>query len=243
MARIISKLTFFVLPALGSSILTAATPSTIVTFRHLEPDSALARFNRALACYISDATFGAHNEQCLNADKVAISTEQLPALAIEQLSSAIDDNSQTISTNNLREWWGIWSYALRETQLQNRVVASNLDEFKKNTGFQAWPYEVVAPSQIKGKTRVIYRSPESFARGLSVAQTLDTVDHDLSARIIETEVAIDRADNSGNVDFYSYNEEGLLSTTSLFPVGHRQVPTFCLSCHHSASRGAFTRSE
>ncbi len=241
MANVISRVNLFLLPMVSSSILTAATPKTSVTVNHTTGDSASAKFNRSLACYVSDALAGAHDQQCVHADNVSFDTRFIPELAIEKMNNFIDPKNQTAILSALREWWGVWSYALREQTLNNQVIATDLHTFQKMTSFAEWPRDVVLTSHVKGKTRVIYRSPESFSRGISVAQTLDTVSDDLTAKVLETEVAIDRADNSGNTDFYSYDVNGRLATTSHFPAGEKPVPGICLGCHHAPESGLFTR--
>lgn len=224
-----------------SSLLIAADQPKSISFEQPAGHSAFEKFSRSLSCYVSDALVGSHEPLCRQSSRWQFNVAELPELGQEQLGATFTAGSGTIDVQKISNWWGTWSYALREKPLQNQIIASDLETFTKNTSFKTWATEVVAPSMIKRKTRVIYRSPEHFARGISVAQTLDTEAPDLSAKVIETEVAIDRNDESGNSDFYSYDAAGRLATTSKFPSGEKPVPSFCLGCHFSPSSGTFTR--
>ena len=241
MARFSKSLKFTIFLATFSGILMAAGKSHLISFSHPAGHSAVEKFNRGLTCYVSDALAGHHDATCTQVLGGQLNAADISELGQEQLTKVINPQTQLVDAEQMRAWWGTWSYAMREKQLMNQIIASDLETFKKNTLFTTWTSEVIAPSLVKKKTRIIYRSPESFVRAISVAQTLDADSEDMNARVLETEVAIDRNDGSGNADFYSYNARGHLSTTSQFPVGERQVPAFCLGCHFQASSETFTR--
>jgi hypothetical protein len=171
-----------------------------------------------------------------------VDVEGLPESAIESLESAINQNSKFFDLNLLRNWWNTWSYALRNKRGHDGLITDQISEFAARTGYKDWTKEVVAFSWVKHKTRVIYRSPSDKAYFISVSETRDSETGDVTAPLIETEIAVERSDGSGNVDFYSYNADGQLSTTAIFPAGERPVPGVCLSCHYSSTSGKFERS-
>ena len=120
-------------------------------------------------------------------------------------------------------------------------VPETLRELKDFYRFMDWEKKVVELSTVKGTARIIYRSPKSF-HPMSIAQTRMP---DNSIR--ETEMVIAREDLSQQFDFYAYNQEGILTQTSLF---HSQkekevrvsVPYACLSCHYDSDERVFQRS-
>lgn len=135
-----------------------------------------------------------------------------------------------------------------ETYLKSRnffhqfsPVPETLKELEDSYQFRYWETEVVELSAVKGATRIIYRSPKSV-HPMSIAQTRMP---DNSIR--ETELIIAREDLSQQFDFYAYNQEGVLTQTSLF---HSQagkevraaVPYTCLTCHYNGDERAFQRS-
>lgn len=213
------------------------------TFTQPDANSAHHRFIRAFTCYVIDGIEGAHNKDCLHKKSGKIDTSALPQSATEELSESMISGTSFFDLPALRQWWNTWAYSLRPQRSSTQLISNDLESFKRNSGFRSWSSDVFAPSAVKQKTRVIYRSPETFSPSMSVAETYDTRIHDLSADVLETEIAIDRTDGSGNADFFSYNRQGQLSTTSTFPVGERPVPGFCLGCHHAPSRGTFGRMD
>lgn len=197
---------------------------------------------RDLSCYVADGIAGTHDSNCNVRTDRSVNVEGLPESAIESLESAVNQNSNFFDLNLLQNWWNTWSYALRNRRGHEKLITDQISGFEARTGYKEWTKEVVAFSWVKHKTRVIYRSPSNQAYFISVSETRDSETGDVTAPLIETEIAFERNDGSGNVDFYSYNADGQLSTTSIFPAGERPTPGVCMSCHHSPSTGKFERS-
>lgn len=197
---------------------------------------------RDLSCYVADGITGTHDSNCNVRTDRSVLVEGIPESAIESLESAVNQNSNFFDLNLLQNWWNTWSYALRNRRGHEKLITDQISGFEAQTGYKEWTSEVVAFSWVKHKTRVIYRSPVEKAFFISVSETRDSETGDVTAPLIETEIAVERNDGSGNVDFYSYNADGQLSTTSRFPAGERPTPGVCLSCHHSSSSGKFERS-
>ncbi len=107
-------------------------------------------------------------------------------------------------------------------------------------------------SLVKGMSRAVYelgaQPDEKFPNGLqpeiSIAETLETVEGDLKAKVRETEVIVARDGDSKDYDFYVYGEDGKLTTQSKFSsaTGREYVantPFRCLTCHYSPSTQTF----
>jgi hypothetical protein len=213
----------------------------LVSYSHPQGQSARDHFLRTLTCYLSDRVSGKFDHLCpINSDG-SFDTRSLPPTAKEQLQAALVPDTKVFDLERLRSWANTWSYGLRGLRPQIETITDNLADFKRMSNFKSWPRRVVIRSVPKQKTRVIYRSLETSNIGVSVAETYDSTTGDLNAPLLETEVAVDRADGSANADFYSYNSAGQLSTTSKFPVGIRQVPGFCFGCHYSAATNTISR--
>ncbi len=142
---------------------------------------------------------------------------------------------------DILEWWDGAQAITRAQRNQHVVIPESLNEFTQQTQFPQWSKMVVNVSMVKRLTRVIYRSPEGYAPAMSVAVTYDSQSGDLSAPVRETEIAVERWDQSGNSDFYVYDHMGLLSPTSTFPSGERPSPSTCLGCHFDRNTKTFTR--
>jgi hypothetical protein len=219
------------------------TGDTSISIHHPSADSPLNIWSRTFTCYVADGITDRHQETCLSSSQINIDAGHLPVSASLQLQETIEPDSGMANMNRLRDWWDTWAYGLLMTRRQSRLIKNDLEAFKRDVPFKSWDREVVEFSAVKRKTRVIYRSPVGFAFGISVAETLETESADVNAPVRETEVAIDRDDGSGNADFYAYNKDGRLSTTSTFPAGERTAPAVCLSCHHSVVKHTFGRKD
>ena len=213
----------------------------IFSFALPEGNSPRETFTRHFSCYLVDGVSGLHDPDCVFKRNLSINTSHLPELATESLKLSTHAGSILIDIRKIRSWWNTWSLPLRAQRGQLVIVPNDLSEFERNTQFKTWNKQVINRSHVKNKTRVIYRS-NSLSPDLSVSQTLDTEIGDLNARILETEISVERNDGSGNYDYYAYNEHGQLSTTAQFPAGERTVPGVCVSCHYSASTGRFGRA-
>lgn len=213
-----------------------------VTFTHPSSNNGRDQYLRALTCYLVNQVAGTPSETCLTSSEGFFETKNLPEQATESLRASMIGNTNFFDFEKLGNWSNTWSYALRNRRTQVAVISDTLEQFKNSTQYKSWPREIILRSTAKQKTRVIYRSPMPLPFGLSVAETYESVTGDLTAPLIETEVAMDRTDGSGNADFYSYNSTGQLSTTSLFPGGPRQVPGFCMGCHYSVETKTFERA-
>jgi hypothetical protein len=234
------KSIFFAAAVTGTAVVFA---SDAIVIRHPGSGSARANYTRNLTCYISDALSDQHDAQCLTADDTTISLSGLPESASARLAAEIDSASNEVSLQGLMGWWNEWAYASLNSRSQSQWIRPTLAETQTRLPYKSWSREVIEFSAIKRKTRVIYRSPDNFATGVSVAETLESESGDLNAAIRETEIAIDRADATGNSDFYAYDKEGRLSSVSTFPSGERAVPGMCLSCHHSIIKKTFGRQD
>ena len=219
----------------------ASRSEEFIRFTHPQGTSSNDLFLRNMTCYLLDLASNNFNPKCLVDSYGSLPTRGLPLLAIEELRAAKVDGTDVFNLRKLREWSNTWSYGLRNRRMQLAIITDRLSDFRKITGYKSWPQEIIVVSSAKQKTRVIYRSPWAHPFGLSVAETYESMTGDLTQPIIDTEIAMDRIDGSGNADFYSYNSAGQLSTTSLFPGGARQVPGFCMGCHYSAENNNFRR--
>lgn len=141
----------------------------------------------------------------------------------------------------LRRTWQENFLALRGEMGYATLMTESLATFEHNTRFKTWEPDIIKRSDVKEKTRVIYRSPRGLSPRISVAQTHDSETGDLNAPIRETEIAIERGDNSGDWDFFAYDEQGQLQPYSEFPMGRRPSPTICSGCHYDADSGTTSR--
>jgi hypothetical protein len=110
-------------------------------------------------------------------------------------------------------------------------IKADLAGLEAATRFETWPFEIVAKSDVKQKTRRIFRRPTGEIPRISVSQTLATDTGDAAAAVLETEVAVER-ESGIDWDFYAYNAAGALSDYSTFPAGERPSPRICIGCHY-----------
>jgi hypothetical protein len=213
------------------------------TLHYTLPAGASARdkYFRDLACYVFDGISGAYDPSCRTALSGTLDTSQLPPHAAESLDRLFSPVQSRSGVNALRSWWNLWSSPLRSLRGQETLIPTKLEDFEDLHKYKSWPREIIAKSRVKNKTRVIYRSPADY-QTMSVSETRDSVNGDLDAKIIETEVVIERSDHSGNFDFFAYDAAGQLSASAWFPSGEKPLPGICLSCHHSPTSGTFKRS-
>jgi len=123
---------------------------------------------------------------------------------------------------------------------QERWAPSTLAELRGETSYSRWPQRIVELSNVKRKSRRIFRSPEGFLPVISVSETLDSTSGDPAAPVLETEVAIKRR-GSEDWDFYSYDHNGERVPWGVFPAGQRPVPQVCMGCHYDSMTGAVER--
>jgi hypothetical protein len=135
--------------------------------------------------------------------------------------------------------WTRISNTLRHNVQNAELITDNLNEFKRSTGFESWPKQVLEVSSIKKTKRIIYRSPEDFDRAVSVAVTVQKINGVEHER--EHEVAVTRLDGSDNYDFYAYDSSGALVQYSEFPAGRLPAPKSCAGCHMNAATGKVNR--
>ncbi len=106
------------------------------------------------------------------------------------------------------------------------------------------------PSQVKKRTRYLWRCRLSDHQKLSLAFTLDSdmfnpKDMRQNPRVLEVEVIIPlvAGDQSPVFDFYAYDVWGKIATHSQFASATQMVvapsPHACLSCHYDAKRRSF----
>lgn len=117
-------------------------------------------------------------------------------------------------------------------------LPKSVKQLEEQLQFKSWPSETVAWSQVKGKRRILYRSPSGFP-SMSIAQTEEEDDS-----IRETEIILKREDLSGNYDFYAYGSDGLPTFRSPFMSGSQKetigpVPYTCMTCHYDGRRRVF----
>jgi hypothetical protein len=204
-------------------------------------NSARDKYVRDLACYIFDGISGVHDPACRTTLRGTLDTSQIPGNATESLDNALKPLQSDSGVGALRSWWNKWFLPLGSLRGQDALIPTSLEDFERLHQYKNWHRDIIVKSRVKSKTRVIYRSPVGH-QTISVSETRDSTTGDLDSKIIETEVVIERLDNSGNFDFYAYNADGQLSTTAWFPSGEKTLPGICLSCHHSPTTGTFKRT-
>ncbi|MEI6398624.1 MAG: hypothetical protein WCO71_07635 [Pseudomonadota bacterium] len=223
------------------TIATAAQAENQIAYTHPDGHSGREKLTRVMTCYIADGVTGTHDDRCLKKSDGVINVSKIPESAQEELQESFTTGTRLFDLRAIRSWLNTWSYPTRSIRHQDLLITNDLAGFRQSTNFRQWPKEIIERSAIKQKTRVIYRSPEGFSPATSVAECYDSETGDVTAALLETEIAIERLDGSGNADYYSYNPDGQLSSTSRFPAGERPVPDMCLSCHYNASQGIFGR--
>ncbi len=199
------------------------------------------KYFRDLACYVFDGISGAYDKACRSELSGTLDTSQIPPAAADSLDSLFKPVQSGTELADLRSWWNQWSSPLRSLRGQDTLIPTSLTDFERLHQYKNWPREIVIKSRVKSRTRVIYRSPGT-SQAISISETRDSVTGDLDSKVIETEVVIERLDQSGNFDFFAYDATGQLSSTAWFPSGEKTLPGICLSCHHSPRSGTFKRS-
>ena len=186
-----------------------------------------AKLERTITCYVANA-FRPFERGALpcTGDVLEISDGDLAEPWAAGLATAA-----TGGFTALRGYWDAHSNESRHVRGQDLPdTTSGLPDFT------TWPRHIVKKSAVKRLTRVIYRGP-----GTSVAVTLATDQGDLGAPVVDTEVAVDRRDGSGDADFYVYGADGRLTTKAPFPAGDKASPTICVSCHYRPELGRVVR--
>ncbi len=209
----------------------------------IDPAGAPARqnFEKGMGRYVLNSYLAKAGMQVeVKDDRLTIDDNDLPA-SMRDAILANRNPDGTFSLLNLRHTWQGHFGQLIADMGYGEHIPDRLQEFADRTGFLEWSREIVVHSAVKDKTRVIYRSPKGWEPQISVAQTLDSTTGDLNAPVRETEVSIKRLDQSGDWDFFVYNDAGKLATTSEFPAGERPSPHFCSGCHYDSSRQTVSR--
>ncbi len=121
------------------------------------------------------------------------------------------------------------------------LLPPTLSRLEEQLHFKSWESETVEWSQVKGKTRILYRSPKEYPK-MSIAQTVEE-----GGNIRETEIILKREDGSGNYDFYAYDREGRPALRShFFNASSKEtsgpVPHTCMSCHYDGHTRFFQTS-
>jgi hypothetical protein len=149
--------------------------------------------------------------------------------------------TSSISYDDLRSYYQTNHLKTVSVRKHDPYIKATLAEFTAITNFQNWTRIVVNRSGIKRKTRVIYRSPVDFPQQISVSETLDTDDGNLSATKLETEIAMRRVGGERTFEFYTYDRHGNLAESSEFPAGERPSPTVCVACHYNPNLRTVSR--
>ncbi|MCX6116276.1 MAG: hypothetical protein NT027_01945 [Proteobacteria bacterium] len=205
-------------------------------------DSGAYEYVSGLLCYISGGLDVIHpdHSECLTGTSVPINESAVT----DDLQSSLRQLAKNPATSppQILDWWDRAQLMTRKQRRQSELVTDKLSEFVDKTNFRTWPRTILNVSMVKRLTRVIYRSPSDIRPAMSVAVTYESQNGDLSKPVRETEVAIEREDGSGNADFYVYDHDGKISTTSTFPSGDQPSPSSCLSCHFNRNSRTYPRS-
>ncbi len=149
---------------------------------------------------------------------------------------------------------------LRHANRSDIQVDDDLDAFMRRHGFgmggatlgdwllpEGWIRHDRVPSRVKGRVRVLLRSPATRSLGMSIALTLDAQSlqgSELSTiRVLETEVILQRERSTHVWDFYAYDAAGRLSDAGEFHSGkgfvRGPVPHTCMGCHFDRDQGTY----
>jgi len=159
--------------------------------------------------------------------------------ALQAAVRASTEQGAPLDAYRLRKNIGEVFLETRHLRHSEFMIPDRLEDFITQTRFDAWSGQVVPRSRVKGLTRAIYHSPQSFPVEISVAVTHESERGDLNTPIRETEVIIRRSKDSNNWDFYAYDKEGQLQPHSEFRAGPRASPSVCMACHYEAATRAF----
>jgi hypothetical protein len=180
----------------------------------------------------------------LSPDKSCTQTGSLTVHCVnldDRACSLLHQQHNEIDYDTLRDFYQTHHLETVTVRKHDDYIKTTLAELIAVTGYKSWPRTVVAQSNVKRKTRVIYRSPASFPHEISVAETRDCDDGNLNAPILETEVAIRRHGPTRTYEFYAYSPQGQLVDHSHFPAGERPSPTVCVACHYNSAQGTVSR--
>ena len=123
-------------------------------------------------------------------------------------------------------------------------------------GHWHWPEEyqvqVLSPSLVKGKVRILVRSDRSPFPSFSIALTLDSASYpEQSAEaetlpVLETELIVQRDRDRQNWDFYAYGADGRAADRTSFQSSRgasvqAAVPHVCMGCHLDSKAKRFGR--
>lgn len=159
--------------------------------------------------------------------------------ALENFKFASGTDSPLVAFQAFRSLLGSYTYLKSRRSYHSRFpVPDTLPELQNLYQFNRWEKQTIELSAVKGAQRIIYRSPKSF-HPISIAQTKLA-----NNSIRETEIIIAREDLSEHFDFFTYNEKGELTQTSLFYSQNGKnvlaaVPYTCLTCHYDGKSGLF----
>lgn len=215
--------------------------SAEILFPLPQPQAAAYEYVSGLLCYIEGGLRldAKSHEDCLasaeaSMDDAPLSTDLRQAL--QELAV-----SPHVKPLEILSWWDEAQLPTIVRRRQNSIISQELADFQALTKFVTWPRTILKLSMVKRLTRVIYRSPDGVVPAMSVAVTYDSQTGDLTAPVLETEIALERMDGSGNADFYAYDDAGHLSRMSTFPSGERPVPSSCMGCHFRKQSRTFPR--
>lgn len=162
-----------------------------------------------------------------------------PALQ-RAIDESLSSSSGEISIMRLRNMMGDAYLEMRHKRHIDFEIPERLEDFEALSGFRNWRRSIVRESRVKGLTRALYHSPESFHPKISVAVTHESREGDVGRPVRETEILIKRASNSKDWDFYVYGSSGNLQTNSEFKRGTTAPsPAACMSCHYDSTERAF----
>jgi hypothetical protein len=177
------------------------------------------------------------DKSCSITGVLTVRCGQLYSGACQLLSAA----TTQLDYEELRDFYQQHHLSTIHVRKHDDYIKNTLSAFTTATSYQNWPRQVVNRSNIKQKTRVIYRSPANFPQQISVSETRDCDDGNLNAERLETEIAIRRHGPGRTFEFYTYDKNGNLAEHSEFPAGDRPSPTICVSCHYHPGQRAVSR--
>lgn len=142
---------------------------------------------------------------------------------LQAFESMGSDDGQ-LDFQRLNETWLAHFLETRHNRGNDQIMVDRLVDFQAHSQFKSWVTETVN-SRVKRTKRRIYRGKIN-GRRTSVAETLDA-----SGQVRETEIVIERIQEPGNFEFYTYDMGGTMVTESEFPAGTRPSPVVCVGCH------------
>jgi hypothetical protein len=173
-----------------------------------------------------------------NDDTLVIPCGKLPpAVQVAVINSKLPDGR--FDYNRFRGVLGTAYLEARAKKHPTLTPPPTLAEFKKISGYQSWPVEIINQSRVKNLTRALYHSPKGAGPELSVAVTHDSKTGDITTPVRETEIVLKREDGSKNWDFYVYDGAGRLVSSSHFGNSSMPSPSICMNCHYNGHDRAF----